>query len=99
MKPETAFAVRTLIHADNSATQEEVNAINAALDGRPEDATPPAEDTRTITKMEAARMIGVSIATIHRMVKAGRIKCVTISRLSRVRLADVLALVHGGKAA
>ena len=44
-------------------------------------------------------MIGVSIATIHRMVKAGRIKCVTISRLSRVRLADVLALVHGGKAA
>ena len=59
---------------------------------------PKAEpDCRTITKTEAARRLGVSIPTVYRLVRLGRIKTVETDGANRVLLASVFD--YAGKGA
>ncbi len=54
-----------------------------------------AEDLRTCTEREAARMLGVSWSTAHRMVKSGRLQTVVVNIHPRVLVSSVLKCYGG----
>jgi excisionase family DNA binding protein len=46
-----------------------------------------------VTKAEAAKLLGISVRTLERLIAAGQLPLLHIERASRLRLADIKAYV------
>lgn len=81
-----------------TATPETIGRVAAILDGRPTGTTPG--DRKLLTLMDAAREIGCSRMTVHRMCADGRLATVQM-RAGRRRIpsAAITAFVTTGKGA
>ena len=78
-----------------SADVKTLAAVDAALDGRTPVAAPGGGNpTLTITKPQAARMIGVSISTVIRMMRSGAIKTVVVCGRNRILAASVYEYIE-----
>ena len=78
------------------ATPEQQAAIDRILEGKPDVRAPAPTGPLLIGTCAAAALLGISRATLWRMVKAGRLSKVEILPGSfRLRRADVEAIVAG----
>ena len=73
-------------------------AIDDLLLGKTKVDTPERNDdsgNRTCTQREAARRLGVSYSTIHRMVKSGRLHRVCVNTQPRILLSSIKNIASG----
>ena len=77
-----------------AANPRQLSKIDAILNGD-ETAKVKAEDLRTCTLMEAAKMLNVSRPSIYRMVESGKLRTVKICDVRRIVVASISELVNG----
>lgn len=89
MTDATRTIIRAALAADNAVSDYERAQIEGALRGRVS-ALPgrvsalPDPDVRTYTAPEVARLLRVSIPTVNRMKRAGRIRTVCVNGATRI---------------
>ena len=75
-----------------------LKAIDNLLLGKTKIVTPERNDnsdSRTCTQREAARRLGVSYSTVHRMVKSGRLHRVCVNTQPRILLSSIKNIASG----
>lgn len=79
-----------------AATQEQQEAIDRILEGKAEEPRPATRGPLLLMMGDAAELLGVSRATVWRMIKMGKLNRVEIlPGTFRVRRADIEAIAEG----
>lgn len=77
-----------------------LKAIDDLLLGKTKEYPPERKDdstSRTCTQREAARRLGVSYSTVHRMVKSGKLLRVVVNAQPRILLSSIITVTSLNK--
>lgn len=91
MTDATRTIIRAALAADNAVSDEERAQIEGALRGRV--SALPDPDVRTYTAPEVARLLRVSIPTVNRMKRAGRLRTVCVNGATRICASSLSEIV------